>query len=169
MCRYRHGGGRTGNVDAGTMSVLRSAIPGVASVTNPRPALGGVDPESLDSARRRSALQIRTRYRAVTAEDYEFLATEATPRVARALRVADEQPGVTLRILPRVDPADRRLTVEELTPDALLLEEIQRYLDARKLLGNAGAAAADALPGGQRGREPPGSARGPTRRGSSAM
>ncbi len=135
MCRYRHGGGRTGNVGAGAISVLRSAIPGVASVSNPRPALGGVDPEVLESARQRSALQIRTRYRAVTAEDYEFLATEATPRVARALRIADQQPGVTLRILPRVDPADRRLTFEELTPDALLLEEIQRYLDARKLPG----------------------------------
>lgn len=135
MCRYRHGGGRAGNVDAGTISVLRSALPGIASVTNPRPALGGVDPESLESARQRSALQIRTRYRAVTAEDYEFLATEATPRVARALRVADDQPGITLRILPRVDPADRRLTFEELTPDALLLEEIQRYIDARKLPG----------------------------------
>ncbi len=135
MCRYRHGGGRTGNVDAGTIAVLRSAIPGVASVTNPRPALGGVDPEALESARQRSALQIRTRYRAVTAEDYEFLATEATPRVARALRVVDDQPGVTLRILPRVDPADRRLTFEELTPDELLLEEIQRYVDARKLPG----------------------------------
>jgi predicted phage baseplate assembly protein len=135
MCRYRHGGGRNGNVDAGTISVLRSAIPGVASVSNPRPALGGVDPEGLESARQRSALQIRTRYRAVTAEDYEFLATQATPRVARALRVTDDQPGVTLRILPRVDPADRKLTFEELTPDPLLLEEIQRYLDARKLPG----------------------------------
>ena len=135
MCRYRHGGGRTGNVEPGTISVLRSAIPGVSSVTNPRAALGGVDPEALESARERSALQIRTRYRAVTAEDYEFLATEATPRVARALRVADPQPGVTLRILPRVDPADRRLTFEQLTPDELLLEEIQRYLDARKLPG----------------------------------
>ncbi len=135
MCRYRHGGGRTGNVDAGTITVLRSALPGVASVSNPRPALGGVDPEALESARQRSALQIRTRYRAVTAEDYEFLATQATPRVARALRVVDDQPGVTLRILPRVDPADRKLTFEQLTPDALLLEEIQRYLDARKLPG----------------------------------
>ena len=135
MGRYRHGGGRTGNVNPGAISVLRSAIPGVASVANPRPALGGVDPEVLESARQRSALQIRTRYRAVTAEDYEFLATEATPRVARALRVVDGQPGVTLRILPRVDPADRRLTFEELTPDALLMEEIQRYIDARKLPG----------------------------------
>ena len=39
--------------------------------------------------------------------------------VARAnplWRVADGQPGVTLRILPRVDPADHRLTFEQLTP-----------------------------------------------------
>ena len=84
MSRYRHGGGRTGNVNAGRLTTLRSAIPGVASVTNPRPALGGVDPQSVESLRARSALEIRTRYRAVTAEDYEFLATEATPRVARA-------------------------------------------------------------------------------------
>jgi predicted phage baseplate assembly protein len=135
MSRYRHGGGAAGNVAAGTVTTLRSAIPGVASVTNPRPALGGVDPQSIDSARDRSALEIRTRYRAVTAEDYEFLATEATPRVARARRVADHEPGVTLRILPRVDPADRRLTIEELIPDAQLLEEVERYLAARKLVG----------------------------------
>jgi predicted phage baseplate assembly protein len=135
MARYRHGGGRDGNVAAQMISVLRSAIPGVASVSNPRPAMGGVDPQSLDSARQRSALQIRTRFRAVTAEDYEFLATESTPRVARALRVADDQPGVTLRILPRVDPADRRLTIEELTPDEALMEHIERYLEARRLLG----------------------------------
>ncbi len=135
MSRYRHGGGRAGNVAADSLTVLRSAIPGVASVTNPRPALGGVDPQSVESARQRSALEIRTRYRAVTAEDYEFLASQATPRVARALRVDDERPGVTLRILPRVDPADRPLTIEELTPDEGLLEEVERYLDARKLLG----------------------------------
>jgi predicted phage baseplate assembly protein len=135
MSRYRHGGGREGNLDAGSLTILRSAIPGIASVTNPHPALGGVDPQSVAEARSRSALELRTRYRAVTAEDFEFLATEATPRVARALRVVDDQAGVTLRILPRVDPADRKLTAEELTPDAELLEEVERYLDARKLVG----------------------------------
>jgi predicted phage baseplate assembly protein len=135
MSRYRHGGGRSGNVAADTVTTLRSAIPGIASVTNPRPAVGGVDSQSLDAARGRSALEIRTRYRAVTNEDYEFLAGEATPRVARARRVVDDQPGVTLRILPRVDPADRRLTLQELTPSPALLEEVERYLDARKLAG----------------------------------
>src|SRR4029079_7705520 len=31
MSRYRHGGGRIGNVAAGTLTTLRSAVPGVAS------------------------------------------------------------------------------------------------------------------------------------------
>jgi predicted phage baseplate assembly protein len=135
LSRYRHGGGSAGNVAAGELTTLRSAIPGVASVTNSRAARGGVDSQSVKSLRSRSALEIRTRYRAVTADDYEFLATEATPRVARARRVADDQPGVTLRILPRVDPADRLLTAEELTPDQQLLDEVGRFLESRKLVG----------------------------------
>ena len=42
-------------LSAGTLTVLRSPIPGVASVTNPAPARGGVDAETLDSARHRAA------------------------------------------------------------------------------------------------------------------
>jgi predicted phage baseplate assembly protein len=135
MSRYRHGGGSAGNVDADRLTILRSALPGVASVTNLEPARGGVDSQSLQSLRDRSTLELRTRYRAVTAEDYEFLATQATPRVARAQFVAVPEPGVTLRILPRIDPADRRLEIDELTPDPSLLDEVRRYLDARKFAG----------------------------------
>ena len=76
MSRYRHGGGRTGSVAPDSLTTLRSAIPGVASVTNPGPARGGVDTESVAGARARAALNIRTRDRAVTAQDYEFLATD---------------------------------------------------------------------------------------------
>jgi hypothetical protein len=49
--------------------------------------------------------------------------------------VITEEPGVTLRLLPRVDPADRRLTIDELTPDDRVLEAVEQYLDARKLPG----------------------------------
>jgi predicted phage baseplate assembly protein len=135
MSRYRHGGGRIGNVPAGSLNTLRSAIPGVASVTNPDGARGGVDAQSVGSAQSRAPLEIRTRHRAVTAQDYEFLAADASPRVARAVRVEDDRPGVTLGILPRVDPAGRRLTLEELTPDAELLEVVGRHLNARKFAG----------------------------------
>ena len=137
MSRYRHGGGRIGNLPADSLTTLRSAIPGVASVTNPGPTRGGVDTQTIDDARARAALEIRTRHRAVTAEDYEYLATGASPRVARAVRVPDGEPGVTLAIVPRVDPAERRLTLAELTPDPDLLELIARHLNARKPAGSA--------------------------------
>jgi predicted phage baseplate assembly protein len=135
MSGYRHGGGRIGNVPAGALTTLRSAIPGVASVTNPAPARGGVDSQTTSEARARAALEIRTRHRAVTAQDYEFLATDASPRVARAISIDDGKPGVALGILPRVDPADRRLTLSELTPDPELLALVARHLDARKFAG----------------------------------
>ena len=101
------------------LTILRSAIPGVASVTNPEPAYGGVDPESLDSARQRAAMEIRSRYRAVTAEDYEFLVGEASSRVGRSICLPPATPADPIRVhvLPRVAPADRQLTFAELTPD----------------------------------------------------
>jgi predicted phage baseplate assembly protein len=134
--RYRYGGGRTGNVSANKLSVLKSAVPGVASVTNPRPASGGVDGESLESARARAALEFRTRYRAVTAKDYEFLSVNASPRVARAYCPTNDNGNPTrVYLLPRVEPADRRLTLEELTPTEELFNEVGSYLDERRVIG----------------------------------
>jgi len=134
---YRHGGGRRGNVAADTLTVLRSAIPGVALVTNPRPAYGGVDPESLDSARQRAAMEIRTRYRAVTAEDFEFIVGEASSRVGRTICLPPAGPAdsIKVHVLPRIAPADRHLTHEELTPDDDLLAEIAAHLDSRRVIG----------------------------------
>jgi predicted phage baseplate assembly protein len=134
--RYRHGGGRDGNVAPGTLTVLKSAIPGVDTVTNLRPAFGGVDPEALESARTRAAMEIRTRYRAVTTEDFEFLCGEASPRVARAVCVPPGEDGMLrVHILPMVAPADRQLSVDELSPDEPLLTEVAEYLDERRLIG----------------------------------
>jgi predicted phage baseplate assembly protein len=134
--RYRHGGGRQGNVTAGTLNVLKSAIPGVDTVTNPDPAIGGVDAEPLDHARQRASMEIRSRYRAVTAEDFEFLAGEASPRVARALCVAPaKDKPLTLHLLPRVYPADEQIAYDRLLPDEDLMREVQEYLDERRLIG----------------------------------
>jgi predicted phage baseplate assembly protein len=136
LSRYRHGGGLRGNVAPGTLSVLKSGPPGITSVSNPAGARGGVDPEQLDSLRQRGAMELRTRHRAVTAEDFEHLALEASPRVARAVCVPpDEGNAVAVRILPRVHPADRRLNFEELQPGRQLLDEVAAHLDERRLLG----------------------------------
>ena len=136
LSRYRFGGGLRGNVAPGALSVLKSGPPGIASVSNPAAARGGVDPEGLDSVRLRGAMELRARHRAVTAEDFEHLAREASPRVARAVCVPpDEGNAVAVRVLPRVHPADRRLEFEELQPSRDLLEKVAAHLDERRLLG----------------------------------
>ena len=136
LSRYRFGGGLRGNVAPGALSVLKSGPAGITSVSNPTAARGGVDPEGLDSVRLRGAMELRARHRAVTAEDFEHLAREASPRVARAVCVPpDEGNAVAVRVLPRVHPADRRLEFDELQPSRGLLEEVAAHLDERRLLG----------------------------------
>jgi len=134
--RYRHGGGREGNVAAGTLIVLKKAIPGVATVVNPRAAIGGADVEDLDAARARAALEVRSRHRAVTASDFEFLAGEASRQVART-RCMPAEDGTVARVhvLRGVSPADRLLERAELVPDQALLEVVAEHLDGRRLLG----------------------------------
>ena len=138
---YRYGGGRDGNVAPGVVNVLRSPIPGVDTVVNPEPATGGVDAEKVEDVRSRAAMEIRTRYRAVTAEDFEFLACEASPRVARAVCIPPRDGGaggpVSLHVVPRLHPADRRLEYAELVPDEPLLAEVAEYLDERRLIGTS--------------------------------
>ncbi len=138
MSRYRHGGGAHGNVAANALTVMRSAIPYVASVANPAPATGGLDAETLDEARQRSALEMRSRSRAVTRQDHEFLAMRADPGVARAICVErPESVGVArLAIVPRIEDPDRRLTIDELRPDSVLMESVARFLDERRLVGS---------------------------------
>ncbi|MEO8539201.1 MAG: putative baseplate assembly protein [bacterium] len=141
--RYRYGGGTIGNVGARTLTVLKSSIPYVATVVNKAPAAGGLDPESLDAARFRAPLVIKTRDRAITAEDFEFLALEASRRVARArciqvrtdANASSVPPGtVELLIVPLVPP-DHARTIESLQPPPELLETVRQYLDERRILG----------------------------------
>jgi predicted phage baseplate assembly protein len=78
MSRYRHGGGSAGNVAPRALTILPKAVPGIASATNAVAATGGVEPESLASARERARLEIRARTRAVTSDDFERLTLAAS-------------------------------------------------------------------------------------------
>ena len=136
--RYRYGGGRAGNVAAGALAMLAAPVAGVVSVTNPEPAVGGADAEPLESARQRAALELRTRSRAVTVEDFERLTVEASPLVARALCSAPPGNGpVRVHVLPRVDPPDRLLTLSELTPAEDLMRLLADKLEERRLIGTS--------------------------------
>jgi predicted phage baseplate assembly protein len=143
---YRTGGGGGGNVAPGAISISRSSIPYVSSVENRRAASGGVDGETIEEAKVRGPLQIRTRNRAVTAQDYEQLAMEAAPQVARVRCVPagrDEgtdsgngTDGVRVLVVPAVAGDESgRLRFEQLMLDDQLLGRIAGYIDERRVVG----------------------------------
>ncbi|MFD8009272.1 putative baseplate assembly protein [Streptomyces sp. NPDC058955] len=134
---YRTGGGLRGNVARSTLRVLRGTVPFVARVENRRPALGGVDGETVDSARVRGPLTLRTLQRAVVPRDYELLAREVAPDAARVHCVPDDaEGGVRLLVVPsgRGD-ARGRIAFDELIPPPRTLERIAAHLDARRPVG----------------------------------
>jgi predicted phage baseplate assembly protein len=136
---YRSGGGAGGNVAGGALTVLKASIPYVARVQNRRPAQGGVDGEDLDMAKVRGPILLRTRDRAVTAEDFEHIAREVAPEVARvkALATTDGADAGTVRVLivPAVPVVSARLTFDQLVPADDTLERITRRLDESRLVG----------------------------------
>jgi Baseplate J-like protein len=81
---YRTGGGSRGNVAAQLIKSLRSTIPLVESVLNLEAAGGGSDTELIEKALERGPQGIKNRGRAIAMEDFEWLAKEASPAIARA-------------------------------------------------------------------------------------
>lgn len=142
--RYQHGGGAAGNVPVSVLSVVKSSIPYVARVTNRQAAVGGRDAQSLDDAKLRAPQVLRTRTRAVTADDYEYLACQLDG-VARACCLApgaqpggpaDLKPGqVVVVVLPQAGEVTGRISPERLTVSAELRTTVLAHLNARQLLG----------------------------------
>lgn len=105
---YRVTLGSPGNTAAGTIVQLQNSIAFVGAVTNVEPAAGGCDPETLDSAIARGPHLLKHRGRAVTVEDFEWLAREAYPNIARVKCMANrnakmeqEPASITLVVLPK--------------------------------------------------------------------
>jgi predicted phage baseplate assembly protein len=134
--RYATGGGRGGNVTAGAIRTLKSSVPFVASVENRYPAQGGVDGETLEEAKVRGPLLLRTRGRAVTAEDYEVFARHAAPEAARVHCVpAGESSAVRVLVVPAAASVDGRIRFENLVPDPGTLARVAEALDEVRLIG----------------------------------
>ena len=75
---YRIGIGSAGNVAAGAITTLIDRPLGVSGVTNPLPATGGQDAQSVDDIRANAPLSVLTLGRAVSITDYQnFAATFA--------------------------------------------------------------------------------------------
>lgn len=99
------------------------------SVTNRRPATGGADRETLEHAATQGPAELRTLWKAVTKEDFRALA-EGYPGVAKA-QILDRNDcphhpyyHVNLVVAPNGGGA----------PSRLLLDEVQAFLEARKVI-----------------------------------
>ncbi len=124
---YFVGGGRDGNVAAGSLTVLRDQVGGIGGVTNPEPATGGRDAESVANALLRGPQQLHAIERAMTAEDYEAVARRASRGISRARAYSQASmwahavPGtVEVQLVPYVPG-------QEEGAGALTLEELERH------------------------------------------
>jgi Baseplate J-like protein len=105
---YQTGGGMAGNIKAGEAASLKSSLPFIDGVTNPELADGGADTEALDELLMRGPQHIKNRGHAVMREDFEWIALEASRKIARAKCIpgldkeCNFKPGwVTLIIVPQ--------------------------------------------------------------------
>ncbi|NOT54925.1 MAG: putative baseplate assembly protein [Deltaproteobacteria bacterium] len=134
---YRVGGGKRGNVPAKVIKTLTTSVTGVDDnlVANLLAADSGRDEETLDEAKLRAPRSIKSRCRAVTAEDFEYLAMQAaTIKRAKALPLFHPDfpgvkvPGVvTVIVVPDGDAPNP-------TPSDGTLRTVCAYLDQRRLL-----------------------------------
>lgn len=128
---YQAGGGSRGNVEAGSITVLKSSIGFVERVTNWEAAGGGSDTELIDQALARGSQMLKHRHRAVAAEDFERLAHLASRSIARVKCLPNfndqgqaKTGWVTVIIVPQsTDPQPK--------PDPLLKQQVEIYLRDR--------------------------------------
>ena len=132
--RYQVGGGEHGNVPAHSICVLKQNLAFVTDFINPYAATGGCDMETVEAAKERAPHMIKARNRAVTADDFEWLAMEASNSVARVkcLPSTAREGEVTVIVVPK---APLHATIDEKPlPTAELLKRVRHYLNERRLV-----------------------------------
>lgn len=137
VTRYRHGGGRVGNVPRDSIVVLKSSLPFVARIQNRKKATGGIDPETIENAKVRGPLDLVTGDRAIATQDYERLALHNFRWLARARCRPVEKQGdpIHLFLVRDADVSPWEATVADFLPTADQLDDIQAFLDERRVLG----------------------------------
>ena len=134
---YRAGGGSQGNVGAGTITQIQTYVESVNTVVNFDAATGGTDEETVADAKLRASLALKSNDRAVTGEDFEYLATQAPgANVKRAFAMPLHHPDfpdgqipgvVTVVVVPNS-------LAPNPTPNQTTLQAVCAYLDQHRLL-----------------------------------
>lgn len=153
---YQTGGGDRETLPPLTVNQLKTTIPFVDRVTNLEAGGGGAAQESLAAVQERGPKQLRHRGRAVTLQDFEDLAFEASADVARVKALAPEFNPLddNLWIDPQSNSAERDITrhqairqagqvgavrllivpyspARQPTPSLALIDRVTDYLQAR--------------------------------------
>jgi predicted phage baseplate assembly protein len=125
---YKAGGGEKGNVDKNTINVLKKAVPFVDSVYNVDDAGGGSDGETYKQIRISGPQAIKHRDKAVTREDYEWLAKKASLQVARARCITAKGPSgtVTLILIPQSNEPEPSLSQG-------LIRQVTDFLETKRI------------------------------------
>jgi hypothetical protein len=110
-------------VGASEISTMKTSIPFVDRVTNPVDAGGGADIEILEDAMERGPWVVKHRNRAVTVEDFEWLARQASRDVARVkcTRNINESGSVKVIIVPESEE-------DKPSPSLELKNVVEKYL-----------------------------------------
>ena len=116
---YRTGGGSKGNVRAYEIKDLKTSIPFLDKAFNPLSASGGTEVEGIEKTIERGPQVLKHRNRAITAQDFEQIACQASRAIARAkcLPNFDNQgqfkPGwVTIVVIPQSNENSPRLSLQ---------------------------------------------------------
>ena len=108
-------------------------------VENRRAMAGGVDGEDIENAKVRGPITLRTRGRAVTTEDFEHLAREAAPELARVHAVAAgdgaDAGSVRVLVVPAAPAEAGRLRFDQLVPSDETLARVAARLDECRVVG----------------------------------
>ncbi|HUH98330.1 MAG TPA: putative baseplate assembly protein [Anaerolineales bacterium] len=124
---YRIGNGRAGNVGAETLTQFAASAL-IAAVTNPLPAAGGIDPESIADVKKLAPEAFHAvKLRAVTEQDYAE-AAEKVPGVAHA-GAHFRWTGSWYTVFVSIDPAGRVSLSDELK------EAVFALLDTYRMAG----------------------------------
>ena len=132
---YRVGGGKIGNVQPNTITVIETDIPYVEECFNLEPAILGHEKESVEEIRYNAPAHNRTRDRAVTLKDYEDLLKINVSKVdsfygilnTKAVKSDSNPLGVTLYYQMR----------EGYSMSPSLESDISTFFDPRIILGTS--------------------------------
>ncbi|MFY0566330.1 putative baseplate assembly protein [Archangium lansingense] len=148
VARMRTGGGVAGNLPPGTLKAINAVTiennppAGTLKVTQNLPTVGGQDAETLVEAERRIPSTLRHGQRAVTAEDYRWLAAEspgAAPgrvEVLPRFKPHQRREGVPGVVSVLVLPSSNTFRAPNPRPDRPFLEAVHAHLDARRPLAS---------------------------------